>query len=153
MPGPDPDGQVSLMLCESILHILVEEGVISRGRRSGPRSDASYTGRSATRCIRCISRTGTLTPWISCATRSATIFPSAAGCLPTSARRSMWGSRRGGAAGRAVQPLTSATRGGRCILERDRHRQFPIQPLTGSALSRDASARPLRPQGGFYQDS
>ena len=30
------------------------------------------------------------TPWISCATRSATIFPSAAGCLPTSARRSMW---------------------------------------------------------------
>ena len=66
MPGPDPDGQVSLMLCESILHILVEEGVISRGRRPGPRSDASYTGRSATRCIRCISRTGTSTPWISC---------------------------------------------------------------------------------------
>jgi hypothetical protein len=30
MPAPDPDGQVSLMLCESILHILVEEGVISR---------------------------------------------------------------------------------------------------------------------------
>jgi hypothetical protein len=29
MPVPDPDGQVSLMLCESILHILVEEGVIS----------------------------------------------------------------------------------------------------------------------------
>ena len=29
MPTPDPDGQVSLMLCESILHILVEEGVIS----------------------------------------------------------------------------------------------------------------------------
>jgi hypothetical protein len=29
MPSPDPDGQVSLMLCESILHILVEEGVIS----------------------------------------------------------------------------------------------------------------------------
>ena len=29
MPAPDPDGQVSLMLCESILHILVEEGVIS----------------------------------------------------------------------------------------------------------------------------
>ena len=29
MPIPDPDGQVSLMLCESILHILVEEGVIS----------------------------------------------------------------------------------------------------------------------------
>lgn len=29
MPVPDPDGQVGLMLCESILHILVEEGVIS----------------------------------------------------------------------------------------------------------------------------
>ena len=29
MPVPDPDGQISLMLCESILHILVEEGVIS----------------------------------------------------------------------------------------------------------------------------
>jgi hypothetical protein len=32
MPTPDPDGQVSLMLCESILHILVEEGVISTER-------------------------------------------------------------------------------------------------------------------------
>jgi hypothetical protein len=32
MPAPDPDGQVSLMLCESILHILVEEGVISKDR-------------------------------------------------------------------------------------------------------------------------
>ena len=30
MPVPDPDGQVSLMLCESILHILVEDGVISK---------------------------------------------------------------------------------------------------------------------------
>src|ERR1700680_216415 len=30
MPAPDPDGQVSLMLCESILHLLVEEGVISK---------------------------------------------------------------------------------------------------------------------------
>ena len=29
VPATDPDGQVSLMLCESILHILVEEGVIS----------------------------------------------------------------------------------------------------------------------------
>ena len=29
MPVPDPEGQISLMLCESILHILVEEGVIS----------------------------------------------------------------------------------------------------------------------------
>ena len=32
MPAPDPDGQLSLMLCESILHILVEEGVISKER-------------------------------------------------------------------------------------------------------------------------
>jgi hypothetical protein len=32
MPAPDPDGQISLMLCESILHILVEEGVISKER-------------------------------------------------------------------------------------------------------------------------
>jgi hypothetical protein len=30
MSVPDPDGQLSLMLCESILHILVEEGVISK---------------------------------------------------------------------------------------------------------------------------
>jgi hypothetical protein len=32
MPAPDPDGQVSLMLCESILHLLVEERVISKER-------------------------------------------------------------------------------------------------------------------------
>ena len=30
MSVPDPDGQLSLMLCESILHILVEDGVISK---------------------------------------------------------------------------------------------------------------------------
>ena len=30
MPALDPDGQVSLMLRESILHLLVEEGVIPR---------------------------------------------------------------------------------------------------------------------------
>jgi hypothetical protein len=30
MSFPDPHGQVALMLCESILHILVEEGVISK---------------------------------------------------------------------------------------------------------------------------
>ena len=29
MTAPDPDGQVSLILCESILHILVEQGLIS----------------------------------------------------------------------------------------------------------------------------
>jgi hypothetical protein len=32
MPAPDPDGQVSLMLCESILHLLVEEGVIPKAK-------------------------------------------------------------------------------------------------------------------------
>jgi hypothetical protein len=32
MPAPDPDGQISLMLCESILHILVEEGVVSKDK-------------------------------------------------------------------------------------------------------------------------
>jgi len=30
MPAADLKGQVSLLLCESILHILVEEGVISK---------------------------------------------------------------------------------------------------------------------------
>ena len=29
---PDPEGQASLMLCESILHLLVEERVITNGR-------------------------------------------------------------------------------------------------------------------------
>ena len=32
MPAPDPGGQVSLMLCESILHLLVEEGVIPKAK-------------------------------------------------------------------------------------------------------------------------
>jgi hypothetical protein len=30
MPAPDPHGQVALMLCESLLHILVEQHVITR---------------------------------------------------------------------------------------------------------------------------
>ena len=30
MPSADPQGRVALMLCESILHVLVEEGVISK---------------------------------------------------------------------------------------------------------------------------
>ena len=69
MPIPDPDGQVSLMLCESILHILVEEGVISNekaleaidgvvelGRENeiGQRRSAS---RSAVQLIEAIART------------------------------------------------------------------------------------------------
>ena len=32
MPSPDSGGQVSLMLCESILHLLVEERVITKER-------------------------------------------------------------------------------------------------------------------------
>ena len=32
MMCPDPEGQASLMLCESILHLLVEERVITKGR-------------------------------------------------------------------------------------------------------------------------
>jgi hypothetical protein len=32
MMSRDPDGQVSLMLCESILHLLVEERVITKER-------------------------------------------------------------------------------------------------------------------------
>src|SRR5437588_12670003 len=32
MPAFDPHGQVSLMLCESILHTLVEEGVVSKDK-------------------------------------------------------------------------------------------------------------------------
>jgi hypothetical protein len=30
MPKPDPHGQVALLLCESLLHVLVEQRVISR---------------------------------------------------------------------------------------------------------------------------
>ena len=32
MMCPNPEGQTSLMLCESILHLLVEERVITKGR-------------------------------------------------------------------------------------------------------------------------
>ena len=30
MPKPDPHGQVALLLCESLLHVLIEQRVISR---------------------------------------------------------------------------------------------------------------------------
>jgi hypothetical protein len=30
MPAPDPHGQVALMLCESLFHVLVEQHVITR---------------------------------------------------------------------------------------------------------------------------
>jgi hypothetical protein len=32
MSSPDPHGQVALMLCESLFHVLVEEGVLSNER-------------------------------------------------------------------------------------------------------------------------
>ena len=32
MPSPDPHGQISLMLCESLLHLLVEEGLITKDK-------------------------------------------------------------------------------------------------------------------------
>jgi tRNA(Arg) A34 adenosine deaminase TadA len=46
------------------------------------------------------------------------------------ARGALCGSRRGGAAGRAVQPLTSASRGGRCIL-----RAISTSTISNSTLS------------------
>jgi hypothetical protein len=30
MPEPDPHGQVALMLCESLFHVLVEQQIITR---------------------------------------------------------------------------------------------------------------------------
>ena len=30
MPASDPQGRVALMLCESVLHVLVEEGVLTK---------------------------------------------------------------------------------------------------------------------------
>ena len=30
MPPSDPQGRVALMLCESVLHVLVEEGVLTK---------------------------------------------------------------------------------------------------------------------------
>ncbi len=32
MSAADPQGRIALMLCESILHVLVEEGVITKGK-------------------------------------------------------------------------------------------------------------------------
>jgi hypothetical protein len=32
MSSADPQGRVALMLCESILHVLVEEGVITKAK-------------------------------------------------------------------------------------------------------------------------
>ena len=30
MPPSDPQGRVALMLCESVLHVLVEEGILTK---------------------------------------------------------------------------------------------------------------------------
>jgi hypothetical protein len=30
MPAPDPQGQIALMLCESLFHVLVEQQIITR---------------------------------------------------------------------------------------------------------------------------
>ena len=70
MPATDPDGQVSLMLCESILHILVEEGVISNekaletiegvlelARESDKIGQRRSTSRSAAQLIEAIAHT------------------------------------------------------------------------------------------------
>ena len=69
MPVPDPDGQVSLMLCESILHILVEEGVISKekaleaidgvvelARENDEIGQRRSAGRSAVQLIKAIAQ-------------------------------------------------------------------------------------------------
>jgi hypothetical protein len=69
MPAPDPDGQISLMLCESILHILVEEGVISNEKaleaidgvvelaRENDIGQSRSAGRSAVQLIEAIAQT------------------------------------------------------------------------------------------------
>jgi hypothetical protein len=69
MTAPDPDGQVALMLCESILHLLVEERVISNEKALGAinsvvelaRENAigqcSSAGRSAVQLIEAIAQT------------------------------------------------------------------------------------------------
>jgi hypothetical protein len=70
MPPSEPDGQVSLMLCESILHLLVEEGVISNeraletiegvlelARESDKIGQRRSTGHSAVQLIEAIAQT------------------------------------------------------------------------------------------------
>jgi hypothetical protein len=70
MSVPDPDGQVGLMLCESILHILVEEGVISNetalnaingvvelAREKDGIGEHRSTSHSATQLIEAIAQT------------------------------------------------------------------------------------------------
>jgi|GEM_PF-1673261 len=69
MAAPEPDGEVSLMLCESILHLLVEEGVISKEKaldaidgvvelaRENEICQRRSTSRSAVQLIEAIART------------------------------------------------------------------------------------------------
>ncbi len=48
MPPADPDGVVALMLCESLLHVLVEEGVITKERAMGAIETVSELTREMT---------------------------------------------------------------------------------------------------------
>ena len=69
MAAPEPDGEVSLMLCESILHLLVEEGVISKEKaldaidgvvelaRENEICQRRSTSRSAVQVIEMIAQT------------------------------------------------------------------------------------------------
>jgi hypothetical protein len=52
MPATDPHGEVALMLCECLLHLLVEEGVIPQAKAvsaietvAGTRHDRRRSGR------------------------------------------------------------------------------------------------------------
>src|SRR5258708_3596833 len=69
MAAPEPDGEGSLMLCESILHLLVEEGVISKEKaldaidgvvelaRENEICQRRSTSRSAVQLIEMIAQT------------------------------------------------------------------------------------------------
>jgi hypothetical protein len=49
MSSLDPTGQVSLMLCESILHLLVEEGVITKEKALEAIDGVMELGQGSTR--------------------------------------------------------------------------------------------------------
>ena len=60
MPRPDPQGQVALLLCESLLHVLVEQRVISReAALSAIESVLELTQESAEATTR---KTGSVSP-------------------------------------------------------------------------------------------
>jgi hypothetical protein len=69
MPVIDPHGRIALMLCESLLYILIEEGVISRrkameavatvvelSREMAESGDAAEDAAGATRLIEMIAK-------------------------------------------------------------------------------------------------